>query len=234
MILATTFCLYFPKIASNISSIFFTFNSTPWYFTHHIIQMSLAMVVILLPLWKMSPQDWGFNTNNIGYSTDIFWRFVKGYIIFLPVGTLISQVLNGWPTILSFPPTWGSYLQNLLFLVTMPGLSEEILFRALGYGILKRSWKGQITIRGIRLSHVNLITTIIFAFAHIGFSIFPFKILYYNVMQLVFATCLGLLYGHVYEQTGSLIGPILIHNASDGITVTTNFLITKFMRCAGI
>ncbi len=63
--------------------------------------------------------------------------------------------------------------------------------------------------------------------AHVGFTVFPFKVVYYNPMQLGFALALGLLYGYVYDKTGSLLGPILLHNASDGIAVTTYFLVTK-------
>jgi len=227
LIVALFLCLYLPVVATNLSNKLFIFASTTWNFSHHLLQMLFALMIMGLPFWGKSLHEWGFNTNNSDYTLKIVKKFCIGFAVCLPVGTIITQVLSGWQPILTYPATWLNYLINLSFSVTMPGVSEEILFRALGMGILSRNWKNHIRIGNITLSYANMFSSVIFALAHIGFTIFPFEIVYYNPMQLTFALGLGLLYGYVYEKTNSLLGPILLHNASDGIAVTTYFLITK-------
>ena len=227
LVLALFLCLFLPRLATHISNRIFLFASTLWNFSHHILQMFFALIIMNFPLWSRSLTEWGFNTHESEYTIKILKQFTAGFIIFLPIGTIITQVLSGWPWILTFPATWRDFLVNLRFSVTMPGLSEEILFRALCMGILAKTWRRSVTISGIRLSHPNIIAAIIFALAHVGFTVFPFRVIYFNSMQLVFAVGLGLLYGYVYDKTGSLLGPILLHNISDGVAVTTYFLITK-------
>jgi len=67
----------------------------------------------------------------------------------------------------------------------MPGLSEEVLFRALVMGILVRSWTGKITIKGFQLSQAGFIAAIIFTLAHVGFAFHPFRIDNLEPMRLI-------------------------------------------------
>ena len=99
----------------------------------------------------------------------------------------------------------------------MPGISEEILFRALVIGILLNSWTGKIKPGSFEVSHAGFIAAIIFTLAHVGFVFHPFQIDYIEPMQLVFAFGLGIFYAVMFDRTGSLLGPILVHSASDGI-----------------
>lgn len=229
LVVALILCLYLPIIATSISNRIFLFASPPWNYLHHFLQMFFALILMVQPCWRKSLHEWGFNIQNLEYTRKIFKQFCIGYIICLSIGTIISQILSGWSPILDFPLTWKDFLVNLSFSVTMPGVSEEILFRALSMGILSRRWNANVSIGNFSFSLPNLFSSIFFTLAHVGFSFFPFQIVYYNSMQLIFAFSLGLLYGYVYEETGSLLGPILLHNASDGIAISIYFLISKLV-----
>ncbi len=219
--------IFLPRYASNISNYFFEFGSSAWDFSHHILQMVFALIIIiLLALFtKTSIQDWGFNLNNSRWSLRTVGKFCIGYAIILPIGTIINQILLGWPNLLWFDLTWGDFFRTFAFSVTMPGISEEIVFRAMVMGILSFAWEGKIMIGKVQISHANLIAAGIFAFAHVYFTLDPFAIVYYNIMQLAFAFFLGLFYGVMFEKTKSLLGPILAHNASDGLAVIIYTLI---------
>lgn len=231
LIIAVFLGIFLPRLASLISNQFFAFASTPWDYLHHFLQMAFAFIIMLLWIRRKPLKEWGFNLNEARWSLRTFGIFSVGYAIFLPLGTFITQWLSGWPPLIDYPPSWNNFLDNLLFSSTMPGISEEILFRALVMGILSRSWQGKIKATNFEISHPNIIAAIIFAGAHVGFTLLPFQITYLNVMQIIFALVLGILYGVVLDKSKSLLGPILLHNASDGISVTTYFLFTVlFMK----
>ena len=52
-------------------------------------------------------------------------------------------------------------------------------------------------------------------YAHISYSIYPFHIYFLNPMQLMMAFALGIYYAITFENTGSLLCPVLSHSASD-------------------
>ena len=78
-------------------------NVFAWSFIHHIVQMVLALIVILLLIWKKPFADWGFNLNDKTWSLKTAGKFCIGWIIIIPVGTLIFQILSGWPGIVDYP-----------------------------------------------------------------------------------------------------------------------------------
>ncbi len=230
--LAVYLGLFLPRYASLITDAIIPFGNITWLYLHHLLQMSFALGVILLlsVLWKKPVREWGFNARDNRWSLRVVGKFCIGYLLFLTIGTLVNQIILGWPEIIWFPLTWQGLVENLLFSSMMPGISEEILFRAMVMGILGRAWEGHFTIgkeeKTVEISHANIIAAIIFALAHVHFTLWPFQILYMEPMQLAFALALGLFYGVMLDRTRSLLGPVLAHNASDGIAVVLYTLIT--------
>ncbi len=64
-----------------------------------------------------------------------------------------------------------------------------------------------------------------FSLAHVGFTLVPFKITYLDPMQMVIAFAFGILYAVMYDRTKSLLGPLLIHNASDGMLAAISYIV---------
>ena len=183
-------------------------------FIHHIIQglIAFSIIAIVARIQRKPLREFGFNMSQSRWSLKITGIFCIIWIILYCGGAALFIP----PTqTLAFPNNIRNIVGNLLYMLTMPGPSEEILFRALPYMILGFAWTGSIKIFRLALSHKAIITAVLFAIAHIGFNFFPFQIYYIDATQQVLAFSLGLFYGYMFDKTGSLLGPVLVHAASD-------------------
>ncbi len=133
---------------------------------------------------------------------------VASYLTFLPVlilgaivAALVMQVLKLDPTpqpvfTIYFTEDRSSVVWWLLLLVTVAGpVAEELFFRGVLYGWLRARigvWKG------------------------LGITAFLFAAMHGNLTVFLPIFGLGLLFGWVYEQTGSLAAPIGIHVLHNG------------------
>jgi len=186
-----------------------------WNYLHHITQLVLAILAMKL-YFKRSMSDWGFNLNQSKWSLTVFWKFTIGWIVFWTIGTVAFSLLTGHSlSVFNYPLTTRNIAGNLSFMLLMPGPSEEVLFRGFVIIVLSQSWKGHVRIGKLSVSVAGLIAAVLFAYAHIGYSIFPFQIYALNPMQLAMAFGLGIFYAVTFEKTGSLLCPVLSHSASD-------------------
>ncbi len=197
-----------------------------WRFLHHLAQtvLTAAVIAVLGALWKQPISAWGLNLNKSDWSVKMFWRFGLGCVVYGVVFNLVMTPASGLQSAISHPMTARNIVGNLLFMFTMPGISEELLFRSLAMTILARSWKDEVRFPGFTASSAGVISAILFSLAHIGFTVSPFKITYLDPMQLAIAFSLGIFYSVMYDHTKSLLGPILTHNASDGILAAISYI----------
>ena len=186
-----------------------------WLILHHLIQILLAIGIMALPWWHRSFSEWGVNLKNYHQTLTIIKKFTIGWIIGTTIFTLISQWLSGWPALLNFSLNIENILIYLFFESIIVGISEEIVFRGLVFGTLSPYFSKKVKM-GFSISYAGIISAIFFAIAHIGFQFFPFAITAFAPMQIFIAFALGIFYAVLREQTGSLLGPILAHNISDG------------------
>lgn len=187
-----------------------------WLSVHHTLQIILVLTILALPIWHKSAADWGLNTRNLTETRRIILRFTIGWVIGSTLFTLVTQWLSGWPPLLDFNLNLENILIYLFFESVIVGISEELVFRGLAYGILHSNFGRKVKLIGFSLSSAGILSAIIFALAHIGFQISPFAITTFAPMQVLVAFVLGIFYAVVREKTGSLLGPILAHNISDG------------------
>lgn len=204
------------KAATYITDIFLagSFGFT-WLIVHHLFQIVFVLLLMLLPFWSKTFSDWGLNLNNKERTFDILKKFTIGWIICTTIYLIISSWLSGWPYLLNFTFTWKNAAIYLFFETVIVGISEELLFRGLIYGVLHKAFKQRIKLIGFSISLAGIISALIFAFAHIGFQLFPFQITAFSPMQFLMAFGLGIFYAVLLEKTDSLLGPILAHNISD-------------------
>lgn len=198
-----------------------------WNFLHHITQALLAGIVILAlsASWKRPASEWGLSFNKKEWSLDVFWKFSIGCAVYSLIVAWLTVSPSGVPSAISHEMTARNVTGNLLFMFTMPGISEELLFRALFVTVLSRSWREKIRIAGLDVSSAGFIAAIVFSLAHIGFTVVPFKITHLDPMQLGIASAFGIFYAVMYDHTKSLLGPILVHNASDGLLAAISYIV---------
>ncbi len=230
-LLAFIFTVTFPYVAFQVADYMGAVVNYPqfswaWDTAHHMVQMLLAIGIMVLPFWNRSLSDWGFNLKEKSESLRIVKKFCIGYIIFLFIGKLIYQILLGWPPIIDISSIPGGIVGKIVFRFTLVGLSEEILFRALIVGLLLRGWSGHIKLGNLEIPIAGMIAALFFSLAHVGFSLFPFQIVYCDPMQLIFAFVFGVFYAILLDKTKSLLAPILVHNAIDGFGTVIDILLT--------
>lgn len=202
---------------TGLSDRFFTIDPNRVFaglFLHHIIQGLIALAVLLLfsLLLRKPIREFGFNMDQWRWSLKTTGYFCIGWVLFAILGMVLSP-----PQSLGYPQSLRNIIGYQLFELTMPGPSEETLFRALPYFILGFVWTGSVRVVRLKFSHKAIIATVFFMIAHIGFTYIPFHISYINPTQQVLALGLGLFYGYMFDKTGSLLGPVLVHAASDFI-----------------
>ena len=217
LLLAFIFWIAIDRVAIYLTDIFLAGSfGYVWLMLHHAIQIVLALAIMVLPVWHKSLAEWGFTIKNHRKTFEIILKFSIGWIICTTIFTLVTQWLSGWSPLLDFYFNWENILSYLIFESIIVGISEEIVFRGLVYGVLTPHFNNKIKLPGFSISYAGVISAIFFSIAHIGFQIIPFSITSIAPMQVFVAFALGVFYAVVREKTGSLLGPILAHNISDG------------------
>lgn len=109
-------------------------------------------------------------------------------------------------------------------ILLLDAFAEEILFRLFVILFFERYWTGRVKIYKWTISHATLLSVPIFVFAHVSISIYPFKILAYDPIQLLLTAFTGLLFGLAFEKSRSLLAPIVIHGYTNLIITVAGYL----------
>ncbi len=119
------------------------------------------------------------------------------------VGATISSVM-----ISSSPNVSAEWL---LFQATMPGLDEELFMRGLMLLLFHQAFGKSMTIGGAKTGWGLWLTTLLFGLLHgIAWVEGGLQI---NAAAIVFTGLIGFVAGWMRERTGSLVVPVLFHNA---------------------
>ncbi|WP_083605511.1 CPBP family intramembrane glutamic endopeptidase [Proteiniborus sp. DW1] len=100
-----------------------------------------------------------------------------------------------------------------------------MLFRALTIGILT-FWSGSNKGRNftkLNISYEVIVAAVLFSVAHIKWTINPFSISM-NYFQLIYCFVLGIAYGKAYQESNSVIYPIIMHSVSNVILVGLGYI----------
>lgn len=144
---------------------------------------------------------------SLGISFKNFVRDIRigigGYVAILPVLVLVMLIVIVFLQVVRYeqPPSpifeilYGETQPNLLFVLTilltfLGPVSEELFFRGFAYPVLRKR---------LGVKKAILLVSAVFALLHMNFiSFFPVFVL-------------GILLAYLYEKTGSLISPIVVH-----------------------
>ncbi|WP_143304695.1 CPBP family intramembrane glutamic endopeptidase [Chitinophaga vietnamensis] len=98
--------------------------------------------------------------------------------------------------------------ENYLYQATMPGLQEELCFRGLYLWLLLRASGA------LQPSTEVWMLALLFGLGH-GFQISSAMHYRLDIGVLVLSTLSGFLYGYIRVKSGSLLLPVLLHNAAN-------------------
>jgi membrane protease YdiL (CAAX protease family) len=197
-------------------------ENSPWLPKY--IGDTLAFTVSMILIWRVSHsrfRDFGFVFT--GRDLKVVLSIALGVVLAL-VGLLLDYLPKAMAgnsdTGPAYPLTVANVLGMMSFQWVFVGIFEEPLNRGLVQTHLMSKLKGSITIFKWDFHIGTVITAILFGVGHFGPHIFFGSSWVSLVPHLVMATLIGLCLGYIYQETGSLVGPVLMHNVYDGLVAT--------------
>lgn len=126
-----------------------------------------------------------------------------------------------------YPLNAKNVLGTLGFQLLLSGPSEEVLFRALPIGVLAflNESNKERRFTKLNISLEVIIAAVLFSIAHIKWTVSPFSISM-NILQLIYCFVLGIADGKAYQESGSVIYPMMMHSISNVITVGLGYILT--------
>jgi membrane protease YdiL (CAAX protease family) len=208
-------------VASLISYKQFDFdNAYAWVSVHHIVQMIVALGIIGV-LSKLLKVDFGFGRGDTKKGIKYLAAFTVVFAIITLIIHILMYVYDQLPTY-DFPLNTRNIIGTLSFQLFLSGTSEEILFRALPITVLVYVFGNRVYIKG----HITLeiiIASFLFSIAHMKWSLSPFTI-DANLFQLFYAFVLGTIQGIAYQESQSVLYPMLMHSLANVLMVGTGYL----------
>jgi uncharacterized protein len=196
-----------------------------WISVHHIIQM-IIIIVIIFVLSKLLKLDFGFKLGDSKKGMKYLIIFTVVFTVFTLITHILMHIYNQLP-VYDFPLNKNNIIGTLGFQLFLSGPSEEILFRALPITVLTYVFGKSVKFKW----HVTLeiiIASLLFSFAHTKWSLIPFT-LEIDYFQLFYAFILGTIQGIAYQQSRSILYPILMHSISNVLMVGMGYLFTIFL-----
>jgi membrane protease YdiL (CAAX protease family) len=209
---------------------FMTSNAGNWVINgiSHILMLGISILVLML-FYKKNLHQIGFNFRNNRKS----FKYIKWFCIIsaalLTIGTIIPFIVsNNYQT--SLISSYHSIsttdkIEEILYMLIIPGIGEEPLYRAFVMIALMKLFKGNLKVGNVKIPSVVFISTIFFMYAHIGNTISPFNVTNINMTQQVFCVITGLFFGWVYYDTESLVPVIIMHNFLDVVVNALQFIV---------
>lgn len=164
----------------------------------------LSLLLSLSFIFFQSKED----RQRIGF-TRIFDRknLRLGIIIFL--GFLLFDFVF---KIILFPKGGEFDLENFLFQASLPGLTEELLFRGIYLWLLDKAFISGIKIKGISFGWNFIIVTLLFGMMH-GLALTEDLAFKYDLATIIYLSAISSLsLGILRKFSGNLILPIVGHN----------------------
>lgn len=197
---------------------------------HHLLQMILVIILIKIYL-KKDFYEIGFNLKNKALSLKFILGFTIIWIVIIGLYYLLGfrYTSNFIGYIVGmYPANLKNMLGQLSFDGFIVGFGEEPLFRSFVILALLRHWSNKIIIGKVSFSQATLISAFIFMIAHIKYTFNPF-LLSADSTQLILNLSIGLFFGIVFENTKSLLAPIVMHNYEDTVSSIFGFVFS-FIR----
>lgn len=177
----------------------------------------LSLILGLIIIFSVSKEErieigFTFKTNSpasLKFGLLVFFGFTLFDIIF---------------KLILFPKGNPFDLETFLFQATMPGLTEEILFRGISLWLLDKAFAPTWNYRGIKFGWAFVIVTVLFGVSH-GAVLDQDLHLKFDVITMLYLTLISSLSVGILRQfSGNLIYSILGHNTINLINAVIRIL----------
>jgi membrane protease YdiL (CAAX protease family) len=192
---------------------------------HHVVQMIIALAIIVA-LSKLLKADFGFNLGDIKKGTYYLVVFTVAFTIITIIVHVLMLINNQLP-VYDYPLNINNIMGTLGFQLFLSGTSEEILYRALPVTVLVYVFGKSVNIKW-NITLEVILAAVLFSIAHTKWSLFPFAI-EVDYFRLLYAFVLGTINGIAYQQSRSVLYPMLMHSISNVLMVGTGYLFIMFL-----
>ena len=231
-IVAIALLLFFQQFASKVGHVIancFNYKAIDEYgiyayiSVHHIVQMLIALIAVII-LSKKYKINFGFNIGDKKTGLKYLLIFTGAVLAF----TVISYGIRYFSNQIiqyDYPLNAKNILGTLGFQLMLSGPSEEILFRALPIGVLTFCMGGdkERKFTKLNISYEVIVAAVLFSIAHIRWTLNPFSVSM-NCLQLIYCFVLGIIDGKAYQESKSVIYPMIMHSISNVITVSIGYI----------
>ncbi|MBP7500801.1 MAG: CPBP family intramembrane metalloprotease [Chryseobacterium sp.] len=200
------FVLYFliDSYIQHLSKLYFDldFLGLKFAWIGKILSLCFALIVVF-SVSKKDREEIGFTTKTNSKSQ--MKSGILIFIVFLAFDFIFKMI---W-----FPKDGDFDLEIFAFQMTMPGVTEELVFRGILFWLLDKAFEPKWDFKGVKFGWGFVIITILFAEAH-GVMLtenYEFK---FDIITILYLTVISSLsVGILRKLSGNLIFPILGHNA---------------------
>ena len=194
------------------------FGAFAWISVHHIAQ-GLLIFLVMAALYLLFGLDFKLGLGDRRLGMRLVLIVTAGLMAYQLIVAFIFMALGIYKAF-PHPLDARNVLGSLGFQLLLSGTSEELLFRAFPIVLLSLvTGKAFVLFRGrVVLPLTVLISALLFAVAHINWTLNPFSV-HVDVLQLLYALALGMLQGWVYVKTGSVVYSMMIHGISNLLVV---------------
>ncbi|KAF2326426.1 CPBP family intramembrane glutamic endopeptidase [Flavobacterium ginsenosidimutans] len=177
----------------------------------------LSLILGLIIIFSVSKEERikiGFTSetnskNNLKFGLMVFFGFTFFDIIF---------------KLILFPKGGNFDLETFLFQATMPGLTEEILFRGISLWLLEKAFAPTRKYHGVKFGWAFIIVTVLFGVSH-GAVLDQDLHLKFDLITMVYLTVISSFsVGILRNFSGNLIYSILGHNTINLINAVIRIL----------
>ena len=195
-------------------------NVFAWQSVHHLVMLliGLSVVAVLRRLLK----------DNFGFQLGDGKNGMRYFILFTAILTVISLIyhifmhISGRPVTFDFALNPSNILGTLGFQLLLSGPAEEILYRALPVTVLVHILGKSVRLKW-NITLEIILASLLFSIAHIKWSLSPFTV-DASISQLIYAFAIGTVQGMAYQESRSVLYPILMHSVSNVLMVGTGYL----------
>ncbi len=200
------FVLYFliDSYIQHLSKLYFDldFLGLKFAWIGKILSLCFALIVVF-SVSKKDREEIGFTTKTNSKSQ--MKSGILIFIVFLAFDFIFKMI---W-----FPKDGDFDLEIFAFQMTMPGVTEELVFRGILFWLLDKAFEPKWDFKGVKFGWGFVIITILFAEAH-GVMLtenYEFK---FDIITILYLTVISSLsVGILRKLSGNLIFPILGHNS---------------------
>lgn len=196
------------------------YNSFAHISIHHAVQMIIAIIAVIV-LSRLLKLDFYFKLGDTRKGIKYVALYTGAFIV-ISVAVHIFMLAFGQLPKYDFPLDTRNILGTLGFQLLLSGPAEEIIYRALPVTLLVYAFGRSIPIKG-NITLEVILTSFLFAIAHINWSLNPFTF-EINIVGVLYAFVLGCIQGIAYQKSKSILYPMLMHSLSNVLMVGTGYL----------